>query len=294
MPTNSATLRLYYSGGATNSDPLLSLGGEISNTPVSGQTFSTVAGITGITVEYANDNKLGNHDLVYDATNNTVTWGLGESVEITISGKYAVYNEAYEYDYTYHPVLYLDINTNQLPLTNQTATYLIEPAKNILIPDFPAEWKWQNKDVYLCFYAKNIGTVNKHQVIAAAAINPRQVDINFGRYNDVSLYKNNTVAAIAPDIHTEPANIDWAAVDMLTGATATTEVNGTTAYDDTFDPNVGPFFDYFGNPVPTPEYWYNRLPPDSFFHFWVCVSYDVAPLPDLLDTLHFRLYGFDE
>ena len=202
------TLKVFFSGGASNTDPLLSLGGAISNTAVDCQILTTSTAITGVTLDYSSGNPLGDHDLVYDATNATLTWAGGKPVTIDGDGSYVLYGIAYQTGYQfYYPQVNANIVTASLPVANTTATYTVSENPNGMFPDISALWTYQGRTIYLCYYVKNVGTKDKTDVSVFTPIIPVM------EYNDVLpeigldvVWNTGTEAIASPDLFTFPTH----------------------------------------------------------------------------------------
>jgi hypothetical protein len=95
MPFTSDDIKFHYSGGASNSDPSLSLGGIISSTAVVIQTANAPVNITGLTISRATNNEQGNGTLSWSSVNNELSWQPPNSltvytIGITVDGTYIV------------------------------------------------------------------------------------------------------------------------------------------------------------------------------------------------------------
>lgn len=93
-----ADLKLVHSGGATNTDPNLDLGGIISTDAakdILSQTSTATTTITGVTVSDAAGNAEGIGTLFFDSGNKTLRWtppsgSAGTSVDVSANGNYSI------------------------------------------------------------------------------------------------------------------------------------------------------------------------------------------------------------
>lgn len=89
-----ADLRLFYSGGGSNSDTTLSIGGAISSTRVTSQSASFSGALaSAITINDAMGNAEGAGTLTYTASTGKATWqpyggSVGTAVTINANGTY--------------------------------------------------------------------------------------------------------------------------------------------------------------------------------------------------------------
>ena len=90
-----ADIRFYYSGGAGNSTPSLSIGGAISATAIPLQTLTSSTAITGVTLNEGFGNAEGAGTLTWNSSLTTFTWRpyngtAGTAVEVTADGDYFI------------------------------------------------------------------------------------------------------------------------------------------------------------------------------------------------------------
>lgn len=98
VPQSIAYLEQRLTGGAANTDPDLSLGGDMSSERVLSQSTTALSNVTGVTIDYAGGNPTGAGTLAFDFSDLTLTWtanGLnaGDPVNVATSGKYAIFGE---------------------------------------------------------------------------------------------------------------------------------------------------------------------------------------------------------
>lgn len=95
---NIADLKLVHSGGAANEDPDADLGGAIStaaNKVILSQSATAPTTITGVTIDDAAGNDVGDGTLYFDSTNTTLRWTpyngtAGTAVDVSSNGVYAI------------------------------------------------------------------------------------------------------------------------------------------------------------------------------------------------------------
>lgn len=74
MPFSVNDIQFFYTGGAANANPQLSLGGLASSARVSVQTASSPVNVTGVTVASLSNNAQGVGLLSWSPTTNTLSW----------------------------------------------------------------------------------------------------------------------------------------------------------------------------------------------------------------------------
>ncbi len=92
---NLAELQQYYSGGGSNSVTTASIGGAISSARVLSQSVSSFTTMTGVTVDDAMGNGVGDGTFVYTASGTTAQWSpnggaLGDGLDISSGGVFFV------------------------------------------------------------------------------------------------------------------------------------------------------------------------------------------------------------
>src|SRR5262245_6915636 len=99
IPVTIAYLETRLTGGAANTDPDLSLGGDMSSERVLSQSTSALSNITGVVIDYAGGNPAGAGTLAFDFSDGTLVWtafglGAGDAVDVNnASGRYAIFGE---------------------------------------------------------------------------------------------------------------------------------------------------------------------------------------------------------
>lgn len=71
---NASDLKMYYSGGSSNTDPDASLGGIRSSTAIGGQTMDAFSSITGVTLLDIGGVLDGDATFYYYSSNKTLLW----------------------------------------------------------------------------------------------------------------------------------------------------------------------------------------------------------------------------
>lgn len=154
MPDSIAHLERRLSGGASNTDPGLSLGGAMS-TVAGGKLLSqsATAGtpIAGVTVVDGAGNAAGNGVLSFAVAATTLTWtppggSAGDPVTVNADGRYTVYGSG---GGTY---LIVDVVTGSLPAGDVAQTYTVANIANQGWDDVPKSESWPGQTEYRCFY----------------------------------------------------------------------------------------------------------------------------------------------
>ena len=88
---NLAELIQYYSGGGANSTTTASTGGAISSVRVLSQTASAFTTMTGLVVDDAQGNAIGDGTLAFTSSSQTITWtpsggAVGTAVDVSADG----------------------------------------------------------------------------------------------------------------------------------------------------------------------------------------------------------------
>jgi hypothetical protein len=92
---NLSELKLYYSGGGSNSDVTLSIGGAISSARILNQQATGLTTLTGVTIDDALGNGVGAGTLTYTDSTTSLTWqpfggSVGTAVDVSVSGSYFI------------------------------------------------------------------------------------------------------------------------------------------------------------------------------------------------------------
>lgn len=151
---NAANLEFYLSGGASNADPDLSLGDEISSTRIQSQSSSALAYITGVSIVYASGNPEGIGTLAFDQSAGSFTWtpfggSPGTPVVVTEDGLYAVFGNADV------GMVCLDVDFSSLPAGDESDAVDINNVHNTLYDDLSKSDSFNGHTDYRCYYVKN-------------------------------------------------------------------------------------------------------------------------------------------
>ncbi|MCF1458423.1 MAG: hypothetical protein LPH21_12945 [Shewanella sp.] len=155
MASTIGNLVNRLSGGSSNTNPALSLGGVISSQAVSSQVIDTPSLVTGVTVVSAHNNPAGSGTLSYTVTGSVIGWRPPSSantytVTITGDGQYFVGNSSEGF-------LVLDVATGSLPGGSRSEGLGVNKnMSNLWDTVHPAE-SLAGRVEYRCTYLKNTG-----------------------------------------------------------------------------------------------------------------------------------------
>lgn len=153
MPNiNPAYMEVRLSGGASNSDPALSLGGIMSSTAIRSKTVTGISNITGVTVLDAPGSADGAGTLAYTASTHSFTWtpnggSAGAAVAVTEDGRYTVLGSA--------GMIFLGVTYASLPGTDQSDILTVAQKVNELWDDIQPTEAWNGESEYRCVYLVN-------------------------------------------------------------------------------------------------------------------------------------------
>lgn len=153
---NLAYLEYRLSGGASNTDPTLSLGGLMSthaNGQIVGRTTTGLSNVTGVTILDAPNSAIGAGTLAYTASGTTATWAgngasAGTAVNIGADGRYILQDSA-------GGRLHISVLSGSLPVGNQTDTITVAAKANGLFDNISGSESLAGDTEYRCFYVKN-------------------------------------------------------------------------------------------------------------------------------------------
>lgn len=150
-------LHIVMSGGSTNTNPMLSLGGEISD-HVDGRIISQVTtnptNVTGVTIRNAYNNDVGYGALKYEPSTTTLSWQAPNSpqeygTQITGDGTYVLGNV--------NGYLEVDVVTSNLPTNTAIDSDIGVSNKMTNVFDSISSQESLDGDTeYRCLYIKNI------------------------------------------------------------------------------------------------------------------------------------------
>lgn len=158
---NMADVEITYSGGAGNEDPDASLGGIISSAAgkrVLSQSASAPTNVTGVVIDYAAGNTLGDGTLTFiyvDGSVDTLQWtpqggSIGDAVVVGADGRFVIA------DSTGDQQIHVTVTDASLPGSSQTDTDItIANIANETFDDIPKQESLDGDVEYRCFYIKN-------------------------------------------------------------------------------------------------------------------------------------------
>ncbi|MEJ1463306.1 MAG: hypothetical protein RPU15_08525 [Candidatus Sedimenticola sp. (ex Thyasira tokunagai)] len=157
-----AWIEMRYSGGGSNSDPLLSLGGAYSS--ASTQTQSMSGGMSGVALIDAVGNPIGGGTLAY-----THNGGADRTLSWSANGEGALTTEIVDTDGRYtlrsdggplYGGLLVEVTAASLPTSDQNQTIAIGALTANILPDADKNQCYIGKDDYYCFYVHNASAVS--------------------------------------------------------------------------------------------------------------------------------------
>ena len=144
-----ADLEFRLSGGASNTDPDASIGGVRSTERVQAQSASGISNVTGVTIDYAAGNALGNGTFAYTQSTSIISWtpngGSAGTVDISAgNGKYAVQSG--------NGYLAFTVVAASLPGSDQADTITIANIANEIFDDIAKSESFNGDIEYRCIY----------------------------------------------------------------------------------------------------------------------------------------------
>lgn len=175
------------------------LGGAIGTTRILSQTPSGITTLTGVTIDDAMKNILGNGSLTFNFSNTTLTWtppsgSVGDAVDISADGTYAIQGASNG------GVLIVTIVTANLPGANTTNAIAISALPNDYFDDVTKDESDVGMTDYRLIYIKNDSVDTK-----------KEVKIWIG---------SNTTGEDAVSIGLDPAGVDAAGAIIANETTA--------------------------------------------------------------------------
>ncbi len=156
------TLNVYYSGGAANSDPALSVGGAIGSLVPRLSTISNTNPIPGIFIEDSS-NINGSIDLIYTAATKAFKFTVNSVDSNTLNLSGTVNQSAFRkaIDSGEDRILYFRHEFSLLPAVDTTVTINItSPSQNILFPNIDPQQSLNGLVDYRLLYVRNDDAVN--------------------------------------------------------------------------------------------------------------------------------------
>ena len=151
-PINLAYLELRLSGGADNAEPDASLGSLMSSQRIFSKSVSAPRNITGITLDDAPGCANGPGMLLFSSATQSFVWvpprGLaGVPTPVTGNGRLAVPGSS--------GWLFLTVDMDALPDTDQSDTLMISPIQNAVFDDISRTDSLAGAAAYRCCYLYN-------------------------------------------------------------------------------------------------------------------------------------------
>lgn len=155
-PISIAYLEIRLSGGSGNTDPNASLGGVMSSERVLAQSAAAPTNITGVAINFAAGNALGNGTLTFTKATNRLQWTpfggtIGTAVDISADGRYTIKGGGSNPGFVLVTVTFAS-----LPGANQTDTNItIANIANELFDDVSKAESFAGDNEYRCAYLYN-------------------------------------------------------------------------------------------------------------------------------------------
>jgi hypothetical protein len=196
------------SGGAANSDPSASLGGAKSSHRVLSQQASGLSAVTGVAIDYAHSNSIGNGTLAFTAAGTTLAWtcnGDSAGTPVAVSG-----------DGVYHlksgngsGTLTVTVTASGLPGSNQSDAIAISRHPNLVFDDIGGLEGYNGDAEYRCLYLQNDGG-DTYQLQVWISYQPAgddtlEIGLDAGGVNGVATTVANENAAPAGVSFSSPA-----------------------------------------------------------------------------------------
>lgn len=213
-----ADVKLVHSGGASNNDPLLDLGGVKSTDAakdILSQSATAPTTITGVTIDDAAGNDEGDGSLVFNFVNKTLRWTpfggtAGTAVDVSANGDYAIQGG------NNGGLLKVTVVASSLPSSDQTNTITIANLLQKIFDDVTKAESLAGSVKYRGIFIQNDhaseSMVNGKLYIAENT--PGQDTIQIAMAAEA---KNLAMATIA-DEDTAPSAIDFDAVNPINAA----------------------------------------------------------------------------
>lgn len=186
-------LKVKLSGGASNADVSLSIGGVKSSVAVLSQAVAPVTPISGITVADAAGNPLGNGTLKYYYQGKTASWtpptgAEGVPVSIGANGTYLLRGANTTDGYVIVTVVSASLSnaynfTTLAAVTNQVGLFL---------PAVDKDTAFAGATQYYCYYLENAGASTIKSVQAQIQVDTPGVDtLSLGRITTINTQGTN-------------------------------------------------------------------------------------------------------
>lgn len=180
------TLKVRYSGGASNSDSSASIGGSMSSVEVVSATFSNTTPVSGITLLDCTGQPDGEITvtLVYDTLYGLfIAYAENVAGTMTMTSRFA-YNAAdpddrftLHFGFPHYGTLVMAINAAQLPSAVDgevfSGTTEVTNVPDNLFPEVTAQNMSNNESVYRCIYLKS-GANTVYDISAFVPVQPSE------------------------------------------------------------------------------------------------------------------------
>lgn len=155
MTTKIGNIHIRLSGGASNANPQLSLGGVRSTAMVTSQTVADPSQVTGVTIKAAHNNPEGAGTLKFTLTGNTLSWrppssAVDYSSTVSGDGEYILGDPAAGF-------IVVDVVASSLPAGSRTDTLGVNPTFGALFDTVQPAESLAGKTEYRCTYIYNNG-----------------------------------------------------------------------------------------------------------------------------------------
>jgi len=209
MPFSVSDIKFMYSGGAGNSNPMLSLGGVMSSAAIIAQTTSTPVNITGITITSSVGNAQGTGLLSWSPSTNTLSWQPPtSSYTYTLSGVNA--NGTYVVGGSDGTLVITVVYASMPSIYKQDSITITRASGNVFDSVSPIN-SLIGDISYRCFYIKNAGTVTVNDVkvwIKQLTTGPDEIDIGLATQG-IGNGSTTGVASTIVNENTAPAGITF-------------------------------------------------------------------------------------
>ena len=210
---------MYYSGGGSNSDPALSIGGAISSSRVLNQSTSGLSLITGVTIDDATGNTPGAGTLTYTYSGKTLTWtpyagASGTAVAVGADGRYFIQGAG-----TGAGGLAITVVNASLPGSNVSDTITVANQTEKMFKNLTKAETLAGVTKYHCFAVKNIhASMSMLSILEWIAANtPGQDNITIGLDPIVAGAGGTGPTAIANE-NTAPSGVTFVNPTSITDA----------------------------------------------------------------------------
>ena len=176
-------LKLRLSGGASNTDLSLSIGGVKSSTAVLSQSASLGTLIPGVTIVDTAGNPTGNGTLTYTAAGKTIKWtpptgAIGQAVSIGSNGTYLIRGANTTDGYVIISVVSASLSS----VYNYTSSVTVANQNELFLPAVDKVTAYTGATQYYCFYLDNAGTDIIRAVKAQVMVDTQGLDtLSLGR-----------------------------------------------------------------------------------------------------------------